>query len=415
MRYSVLFIFLLVIPLLTACSCPPTAGYVGAIYEQGSDLKSLMNFIKESGISAIIEVGNHSFSPYGNITFPSIYLRIGSYEEGGELRAYVLTGSKYTLLMVETDSNLSESPLLYAESLLSPYLDPSLIVNTSASPNNWVPPVPLAEWYKLEKAKVLPIAVYKCGFAYSKMLKPELAKVGLIANSIDRSLSFGIIREAFESRGVEVDYLGSDAGAVAKAREYRVVIFLGGHKAAGVGRLVTPLLAAEVRKVEESYVIVERPWGTGGLAVIIAGADRYETRKAAEAFAEEKVDEVLRIMKGGEPVKKISVGGKELVELISSHGKCGYQEEPSLEVKVEGGFATATYRTGHANPCGRFTLSGYNLSGKRIEVRLSLVDTASICIQCVGLIEAELRIGPLTPGSYELCVNGLCRSFEVRG
>lgn len=417
MRFPALLILLLTLPLMLACSCPPTAGYIGAIYEQGSDLESFMKFLKDSGISAIIDVGEYAFSPYSDLSFQSIYLRIGSYEEGGELKAYVFPGSKYTLLMVETDTQLSEAPLLYAESLLSPYLNPSLIVNVSASPNNWVPPRPLVEWFKLERSNAtLTTSVYKCGIMYSRMLKPKLAKVGVIANSIDYSLSFDIIKEALESKGVQVDYLGSDARAVARAREYRVVIFLGGHKAPGLGVFVRPLLAVEAVRIEkEGWVIIAKPWGMEGMAIVIAGADRYATRRAALAFAEEKVDDVVRFLRGGEPIGSIKAGEGYAVELISSTGRCGYQEEPSLDVEVDGSFAIATFRLGHANPCGRFVLSGYSIEGNRVEVKLSVIDTSEICVQCMGVIEAKLRIGPLSPGSYELCINNLCRSFEIKG
>jgi hypothetical protein len=242
---AALALILILLPLSLSLACPPNAGYVGAIYKQGSDLNSLMEFLKASGIASSMEVGSFNFSPYSNFSYPSIYISIGSYEEGGSVKAYVFPGSSYTLLMVETDTNLSEAPLVYAESLLSGYLNPELIVNVSSSPNNWVPPVPLAEWSKLEKGEELKISVYKCGFIYSKLRRPQIEKVGVIANDIDYSLSFDMIRDAFERRGVGVDYLGSGARALIAAQKYRAVIILGGPKAPIVGRGVIPIIGEE--------------------------------------------------------------------------------------------------------------------------------------------------------------------------
>ncbi|MEM2290769.1 MAG: hypothetical protein QW711_03955 [Candidatus Korarchaeum sp.] len=412
MRALLILMLLISLPLASAQACPPTAGYVGAIYRQGSDLRELMDFLKESGISASIRVGEHSFSPYSDLSFPCVSLTMGVYEEGGELRAYVFTGRSYTLLMVETDVNLSEAPLIYAESLLSPYLNPALVINVSRSPNNWVPPVPLAEWYKLERGEPMQVSVYRCGFTFSRMREPQIAAVAVVSNSIDNELSFQVLREAFGSRGVRVDYLGGDAGALARAREYKVVLFLGGNRAPGVGRFVSPVLGnASMR----DWVVVMRPWATGGLAIVIAGVDRYATRRGVESFAKGMVDDVIEFLKGVKIMKRVVTPSGPLVELLSSSGRCGYQEDPSLRVRVEGSFAYANYSLGHANPCGRFVLSSYEISGSKIRVNLRMVDIGEICVQCMGVIEAKLRIGPLAEGSYELCVNGLCERFEVRG
>jgi hypothetical protein len=412
MRVALALISIL-LPLSLSLACPPNAGYIGAIYKQGSDLNSLMEFLKASGIASSMEVGPFNFSPYSNFSYPSIYISIGSYEEGGSIKAYVFPGSSYTLLMVETDTNLSEAPLIYAESLLSGYLNPELIVNVSSSPNNWVPPVPLAEWSKLEKGEELKISVYKCGFIYSKLRRPQIEKVGVIANDIDYSLSFDMIRDAFERRGVGVDYLGSGARALIAAQKYRAVIILGGPKAPIVGRGVIPIMGEERKELgERGWVIVTRPWGTG-IAVVIAGADRYLTREAVKKFlSSELFDQVVRVVKEGREMKRVSEK-KGLVELVSSFGRCGYQEGPSLSVTVRGSYAYANYSLGHANPCAKFVLRGYEMEGNRIEIELSTEETAEICVQCIGVIYANLVIGPLPPGSYELCIGGLCVPFRV--
>ena len=404
---------LILLPLSLSLACPPNAGYVGAIYKQGSDLDSLMNFLKVSGISSSMEVGSFNFSPYSDFSYPSIYINLGSYEEGGSVKAYIFPGSSYTLLMVETDTNLSEAPLIYAESLLSEYLNPELIVNVSASPNNWVPPVPLAEWSKLERGEEISISVYKCGFIYSRLRRPQIGKVGVIANDIDYSLSFDMIREAFGKRGVEVDYLGSGTRALITAQKYRAVIILGGPRAPVTGRGVIPIIREERKGLEErGWIIVAKPWGTG-IAVVIAGADRHLTREAVKKFLlSELFDQVVKVVKEGREIKSISQR-KGLVELVSSFGKCGYQEGPSLSVIVKGSYAYANYSLGHANPCAKFVLRGYKIEGNRITIELGMEETADICVQCVGVIYANFVIGPLSPGSYELCIKGACVPFKI--
>lgn len=408
-----LALILILLPVSLSPACPPNAGYVGAIYKQGSDLDSLMEFLKVSGISSSMEVGSFNFSPYSDLSYPSIYINLGSYEEGGCVKAYIFPGSSYTLLMVETDTDLSEAPLIYAESLLSGYLNPELIVNVSASPNNWVPPVPLAEWSKLEKGEGLSISVYKCGFIYSRLRKPQIERVGVIANDIDYSLSFNVIREAFERRGVEVDYLGSGTRALINAQKYRAVIILGGPKAPIIGRGVIPIIGEERKGLEErGWVIITRPWGTG-IAVVIAGADRYLTRDAVKKFvSSELFERVVKVVKEGGEIKSISQK-KGLVELVSSFGRCGYQEGPDLSVTVRGSYAYANYSLGHANPCAKFVLRDYEVEGNRIKIELSMEETAEICVQCVGVIYANFVIGPLPPGSYELCIRGVCVQFEI--
>jgi hypothetical protein len=411
MRISVLLVVLLLLPILNISACPPTAGYVGAVYKQGISESEVISYLNESGIASKVNSGYFSFSPYFNESLRAIYVEIGFYEEGAPIKAYIFPGSKYTLLLVETDFNLNKGPLIYAESLLSGLLSPEKIVNESGSPNNWNPPVPYAVWSKLEKGVNLDVKVVRCGYMYSKLREPEINRIGVVANGIDYNLSFSIIKK-IEEKGLKVDYLGCSEESILKASKYRVVIFLGGHLAPITGKFVLPLLKNRSAYLEESgWLIFPGRWGTGGTFIVVAGSDRYMTRKAAEEFLKGWADIIVRMVKEGEEVSLTFNSTFHIA--IESHGRCGLLEESRLLLKAEGNYIRAIYEEGHSDPCSKFYIADYSVENEEIRIELQRVSTSLICVQCIGVITANISIGPLPPGSYKVCINGICGSVSI--
>ena len=410
MRIYVLLVLLL-LPFLSISACPPTAGYVGAVYNQGITEIEAISYLNRSGIASKLNTGFFSFSPYFNESLRAIYVEIGSYEEGAPLRAYIFPGSRYTLLLVETDANLDKGPLLYAESLLSGLLNPGKIVNESGSPNNWNPPVPYAIWVRLDRGVEVHVNVVRCGFLYSKLKEPQTGRIGVIANEIDYNLSFSILKK-IESRGVKVDYLGSDEEAILRASKYRIVIFLGGHLAPETGKFVLPLLKNRTTNLTGNrWFISPGKWGSGGIFIVIAGSDRYMTRRAAEEFLKGWADFVIKAVKG----EAVPLAFNSTVYIsIESRGRCGVLEESKLLLSAEGNYIKAVYEEGHSDPCARFYIAECSISNKEIVIMLGRQSTAMICVQCIGVITANMTIGPLPPGNYKVCINGACGYVNIK-
>ncbi|MDK2373160.1 MAG: hypothetical protein QI197_07280 [Candidatus Korarchaeota archaeon] len=401
----------------TIVACPPTAGYVGAIYEQRSSKSGILSYLRDSGIGRGMGLEVVKYTPYGyqGPSMESVRLTLGKYEGGGRVEMYIFPGSKYTLVMVETDAELSEAPLLYAESILSGYLNASKIVEVLKSPNSISPPIAVAKWYGLEKGTELRTRTLKCGVVYSKFSKPISGKVGVVANEIDYSLSFDMLRDALEGRGVPVDYLGYGPDALVRAMRYAAVIFLGGHKAPRTGPSVYPILASNISDLMGTgWIILARSWGPGGTALVIAGIDRYATREAVRRFvSSEWMDRLEAAVKAGVPIT--SQAGGDMVSVLRSHGSCGFIPQPSLDVSVVGRYAYAHYAQTHSNPCVRLELLRYGVEGREVTIELKKVPVGRMCIACLGVVEADIRIGPLDPGSYTLCINGTCTQFMVGG
>ena len=279
------------------------------------------------------------------------------------------------------------------------------VVSIDESQNNVVPPKPVVKWLWLERGVRVKPEILKCGAGkeFTEELRPA---IGVIANEIDYSLSFNVLKEALEDKGAQVIYLGYGPEALAEASGYRVVIFLGGHKAPKTGPLVAPILGSEADRIfREGRVILNRSWGFGGTAFVIAGVDRYATRDAAIAF----IKGPWMIMVEG----VLGLKGETRVMLLGSSGGCSTLLKSELSVVVKGRSVLATYSEQRPTPCFRFVLRSYRIEGHIIRVWLDVEPTSKICVECIGAIRGELLIGPLEPGSYTLCVNGVCESFTI--
>ncbi len=425
MRSSLLvlpLVMLLLTPLARVASCPPTGGYVGAIYRQATTEQEILDYLRRSGVADKFRVGIFSFSPY----YPSykrlraVFIEIGRFSNRIPLRAYVIPGRNYTLLLVETTSKLDFSSLKFAESLLSGLLNPKNIVKESGSQNNYVPPTPIADWEYTEKGVRVKINVLRCSSSPASFVRLEVNKVAVIANEIDANLSLGVVRDALKERGIPVDYLGWRMEALPEAINYRVVIFLGGQLAPETGKFVIPILGNLSSSLSNSrrWLIYSTTWGMGSLVVVIAGSDRYMTKKAAERFASSDIlDEVVKAVKEGGAVGVESLtwssgsgnwSEKVSVFLNSTSGGCGFLEGADLSLRAEGDRVIAVYRQGASNPCAQFYLKGYRISERFVTIELGVVSTSEFCVECLGVLTAKMTIGPLSPGTYRICVDEAC-------
>ena len=96
------------------------------------------------------------------------------------------------------------------------------------------------------------------------------------------------------------------------------------------------------------------------------------------------------------------------VELLSAFGRCASQPEASVEVAVEGGYLSITVRLPHPDPCAGVEVVGYEARESSLVVELRLTRVGEICAQCLGVVEAKLRVGPAVPAKYTICLKPSC-------
>ncbi|MDJ0270283.1 MAG: hypothetical protein NXY59_07045 [Aigarchaeota archaeon] len=97
------------------------------------------------------------------------------------------------------------------------------------------------------------------------------------------------------------------------------------------------------------------------------------------------------------------------VVLISSVGKCGSLEKPTITYKRAGEYLILTYSEPANNICYRHIIESVKTQEgdtPLIRIELRLVETSEACVMCVGYITTTLTIGPLPEGA-RVYVNGL--------
>ena len=95
-----------------------------------------------------------------------------------------------------------------------------------------------------------------------------------------------------------------------------------------------------------------------------------------------------------------------------SDGGCGNLETPLLTLEKEKdreGYVLLRYQEGANVPCYRHVIEKRVILEKWppiIEITLKLESTSNVCIECIGIIETVLQIGPVPDGT-EIVVNDL--------
>ena len=94
------------------------------------------------------------------------------------------------------------------------------------------------------------------------------------------------------------------------------------------------------------------------------------------------------------------------VEILKSQGKCGVSAAELSLMAFNGDYALVRFREPATVPCFQHVIAGVEYSPGKVRITLKLQRTSEICVQCVGVIETELRIGPVAPGT-EITVNNM--------
>jgi hypothetical protein len=134
-------------------------------------------------------------------------------------------------------------------------------------------------------------------------------------------------------------------------------------------------------------------------------------------------DDFDRIIVGdvvkGVPLRDLKIEVKEIIRktgpsisisIVSSEGRCGNLESPLLTLEKESeGYVLLRYLEGANVPCYRHVIDKGDILEKWppiIEITLKLESTSDVCVECIGIIETILRIGPVPDGT-EIVVNDL--------
>jgi len=113
-----------------------------------------------------------------------------------------------------------------------------------------------------------------------------------------------------------------------------------------------------------------------------------------------------------------TTGPAPFITVLGSRGTCGVLEEPELSYVRINNYVLLIYREQASVPCYRHVITSTAILERYppiINITLELERTSDICIECIGVIETILRVGPLEgpgapntfPDGTEIVVNGL--------
>lgn len=97
------------------------------------------------------------------------------------------------------------------------------------------------------------------------------------------------------------------------------------------------------------------------------------------------------------------------ISILECNGSCGDILEPSIEFEREGDLVILTYREPTSVPCFRHVIENTIIRERfppSIDIELGLESTSDQCIECVGVVETIIRVGPIPIGT-DVAVNGL--------
>ncbi|RLG51493.1 MAG: hypothetical protein DRO00_07135 [Thermoproteota archaeon] len=406
MRKLHLLLTLLVITLPTqqVWMCPPTGSHIGVIINEALPLGEVLERLQLIGVSVKHEVVQHRLISGEYASFETVVFDLGFWLPsdpitGQALRAdarlYIGNGS----MALKVNTTLLGSPeplkralaLLYNAEVIS-YLPKQR--DFMKTEGNRVPADVVVAWAKQELGLELEQLVLKCHPSGTDLMVPSLMtsdEVVVLANGVDAGISYPILRETLVSKGLNPSLIGPD--------EFRqhlnawILIVLGGPEAyEGVGNisdfLLQPSDSEYLRKERGSYLVYSaQPLFGGQKIFVLAGNDRYGTKKAVEVFIEEFLDKLLE------------QGPSPRYEFETTH--MTFAREPVIKgypcmLFVE---VFSTLRT----PCYKPVVN-FQLEGNKIEIKVEFVQLPIICIQAITTGDLRVYVENLPPGDYEVTI-----------
>jgi len=109
------------------------------------------------------------------------------------------------------------------------------------------------------------------------------------------------------------------------------------------------------------------------------------------------------------PAVLLPGAGEVSAVVLNSTGRCGGGEPELVLLGFDGQYAVIRFLEPTSNPCYRHVVESVRIlqtEPATIIVKLRTEKTSEVCIQCTGIVETRLRLGPLKAGC-EIEVNGL--------
>ncbi|MEM0335960.1 MAG: hypothetical protein QXT33_06120 [Thermofilum sp.] len=95
------------------------------------------------------------------------------------------------------------------------------------------------------------------------------------------------------------------------------------------------------------------------------------------------------------------------LEVLSVRGSCTAALETSVEARFESGYLILTVSVPSPTPCHRLEVTNVAISKNSVTAELRLVEPEGFCVQCLGSVKAEIKLGPAPPGKYSACLTPL--------
>ncbi len=406
MRKLHLLLTLVVIALPTQqiWACPPTGSHLGVIIEEALPLEEVLEKLQLIGLNARHEVIQHKLKSGEYASFETVVFEFGFWlpPDSNEVQtpradARLYIGNKSMALKINTTLSGSPDPLkralalLYEAGVITYFPKQRDFIKTDG---NKMPADVVITWAKQELDLELDQLVLRCHPSGADLIVSSLMasnEVVVLANEIDAEISYPILREAFISAGLNPSLIGPED--LQQHIDAGIIVVLGGPEAyEGVGNisefLLQPSDSEYLKKERDSYIVyVSQPFFEGQNIFVLAGSDRYNTKKAVEIF----IEDFLKDLVEQRPFVRYGFDTTHLV-LTKDPEIQGYPCMLFIEV-------FSTLRT----PCYKPVVN-FQIRDSKIEIKVEFVQLPVICIQVISTGDLRIYIGNLLPGDYEVTI-----------
>ncbi len=394
-------------------ACPPTGHHLGVILKGSMPSKEVLQKLRQIGIDARTQLIRYRLSSGNYVFFETVLFKFGDWlpskptEEYVDANARLYLGERNMVLKVNTSLHRSTDPLkkaialLYLAGVIDYFPNPSKFVLTEG---NKIPADVVVEWAEMEYGYQLEQLILRCRSPGRDVISPSLSSsqdVVVVANKVDEEVSYPTLKEGLSSRGLSPTLIGPEL--LRKYLNAKFLIILGGPDAYdGVGNIssffLQPHDSAYLRSMKGSYIVyMSHPTFKGQRVFVLAGNDRYGTKKAVETFVKDLLDD--------------AVGNSPLCWYEFSTTQAYFAED--LEIKEYPCSLFIRLLSTLPNPCYK-PLIEFEVEGKRIEVTVKFVQLPVFCIQVISTGDLRIYMENLLPGEYELIISAPQGRYETK-
>ncbi len=290
--------------------CSPTGHHLGVIIDEVVSIEEIISKLKSVGVDAKYDKIQHKLTSGKYVSYDTVVFRFGQWLPPDtstprplEADARLYVGEKSMVLKVNTSLSGSHEPLKKAIALLYKARVISYLQKQTEfmlTEGNRMPADAIIAWASNEYVHDLEQLVFKCQSKGADVIIPSLStsqEIIVLANGINAELSYPLLRDELIARGLNPSLIGPSE--LNDHLDAKVLIVLGGPDAYdGVGNisefLLLPSDSDYLRSESGSYIVYQaQPLFEGQKIFVIAGNDRYYTKRAVEAFLNDFLDDLL--------------------------------------------------------------------------------------------------------------------------